>query len=52
MDIIEAVKEAGYKTARSFYRGVYNTKDDLFTLKVISAGNDFNRFVKDLNGQN
>ena len=51
MDIIEAVKEAGYKAARSFYKGVYNTKDDLFTLKAISASNDFNRFIKDLNGQ-
>ena len=47
--IIDAVKEAGYKAARSFYRGVYNTKDDLFTLKVIKASNNFNEFVKDLN---
>lgn len=46
--IIDAVKEAGYKAARSFYKGVYNTKDNLFTLKVISASNDFDKFIKDL----
>lgn len=46
--VIAVVKEAGYKAARSFYRGAYNTKEDLFTLKVISANNNFDKFVENL----
>lgn len=48
--IIEIVKEAGYKAARSAYKGVYHTSDDLYKLRGIEATDDFDNFVRDLNG--
>lgn len=48
--IIQIVKEAGYKTARSTYKGIYHTAQDLYTLKGIEVTDDFAQFVKDLNG--
>lgn len=47
--IVEKVKEAGYKAARSAHEGVYHTRDDLYTLKGIEATDDFAKFVKNLN---
>jgi peptidoglycan/xylan/chitin deacetylase (PgdA/CDA1 family) len=47
--IISIVKEAGYKLARSTYKGVYNSKSDLYTLKGIEVTDDFNKFVSDIN---
>lgn len=48
--IIEIVKEAGYKTARSAYYGIHNAPEEIYKLKGIEATDDFDKFVKDLNG--
>lgn len=48
--IIQIVKEAGYKAARSAYKGIYHTRDDIYTLKGIEATDDFAKFLKDLAG--
>jgi len=48
-EIIGIVKEAGYEAARSAYKGIYHTRDDLYTLKGVEATDDFTKFVKDLN---
>ncbi len=47
--IIEIVKEAGYTAARSTYKGINHTRDDLFKLKGVEVTDDFDKFVKDLN---
>ena len=47
--IIEIVKEAGYKAARSAYKGAYHARGDIYTLKGIEATDDFAKFVRDLN---
>ena len=47
-DVINIVKEAGYIAARSTYKGINNTKDDLYTLKSVEVTDDFNRFVHNL----
>jgi len=46
--LIGIVKEAGFKAARSTYKGIYHTASDLYTLKGIEATDDFDQFVKDL----
>ncbi len=43
--IMAIVKEAGYKTARTTYKGIYHTKDDLLKLRGILADDNFNDFV-------
>lgn len=47
--IIGIVKEAGYKAARSAYKGINHARDDLFKLKGVEVTDDFDKFVKDLN---
>jgi len=47
--IISIVKEAGYKLARSTYKGIYNSKNDLYTLKGIEVTDDLTKFVSDIN---
>lgn len=46
--IIEIVKEAGYESARSAYKGVYHAPGDIYKLKAIEVSDDFAQFVKDL----
>ena len=48
--IIKIVKEAGYESARSAYKGIYHTLDDIYTLKGVEATDDFAKFIKDLTG--
>ena len=43
------VKEAGYRTARTMYGGVSHTAADLFTLKIVEAGDDVPMFERNLN---
>ncbi len=45
---IGEVKSAGFKMARSIHRGVYNSPQDIYTLKAILMNSDFNRFVREL----
>lgn len=47
--VIDIVKEAGYVAARSTYKGIHHTKDDLFKMKGIEVTDDFDKFVKDIN---
>ena len=47
--IMQIVKDARYKTARTTYKGIYHTKDDLLQLRGILVGDNFNDFVKVLN---
>ena len=47
-EIIAIVKEAGYTAARSAYKGINHTKDDLYKLKAVEATDDFGKFVDDL----
>lgn len=46
--IISVVKEAGYKAARSTYKGTHHSKADLYTLRAIEVTDDFNKFVQNL----
>jgi peptidoglycan/xylan/chitin deacetylase (PgdA/CDA1 family) len=48
-DIIAIVKEAGYKSARSTYKGINHTSADLYTLKGVEVSDDFDTFVKNIN---
>lgn len=45
-EIISIVKEAGYKSARSTYKGTHHTTADLYTLKGREVTDDFDSFVK------
>jgi peptidoglycan/xylan/chitin deacetylase (PgdA/CDA1 family) len=47
-DIVYAVKESGYKTARGAKRGIYHGKDDLYTLRTIISSDDFGDLVRGL----
>jgi len=47
-EVIGIVKEAGYTAARSTYKGINNTKDDLYTLKAVEVTDDFSKFVLNL----
>ncbi len=46
--IIGIVKKAGYKTARSTYKGTYHTLQDLYKLKGIEASDDLDKLIKEL----
>ena len=43
------LKDAGYKTARTTYKGIYHTKDDLLRLRGILISDNFDDFVAVLN---
>ncbi len=47
-NIIKILKENGFRAARSTYKGIYHSPQDLFTMKGIEATDDFDKFVKDL----
>lgn len=49
-DIIKILKENGFQAARSAHKGVYHTPQDLFMMKGIEATDNFNKFIKDLEG--
>jgi peptidoglycan/xylan/chitin deacetylase (PgdA/CDA1 family) len=42
---IQAVKDAGYRMARSTYKGVYHTNADLYTLKGMEVTDDMKAFM-------
>ena len=44
--IVNAVKEAGFRVARSTYRGVYNSESDRYTLRAILVSDRFEDFVR------
>ena len=44
--IIQVVKDAGFKSARSTYSGVHHSKKDLFTLKGVEVTDDMSAFVR------
>ncbi len=46
---VKFVREAGFRTARSAFKGLYHNKDDLFTLRGVLATSDYNKFVQELN---
>lgn len=46
--VIQAVKDAGYVSARSTYKGIYHDKNDLYTLKAVEVTDDMNEFVKNI----
>lgn len=48
-DIIAIVGAAGYRTARTTYKGVYHTAADLLHLRSILVSESFGDFVKELN---
>ncbi len=47
--IIKIVEKAGFKAARSTYRGTHHSPDDIYKLKGVEATDNFDQFVKDLN---
>jgi peptidoglycan/xylan/chitin deacetylase (PgdA/CDA1 family) len=47
--IIGIVKDAGYRVARSTYKGIGHSRDDLFKLSSVEVTDDFDKFVADLN---
>jgi peptidoglycan/xylan/chitin deacetylase (PgdA/CDA1 family) len=46
--VVQAVKDAGYQSARSTYKGIYHTSSDMFTLKGIEVTDDMNEFIKNI----
>ena len=44
--VVGAVKEAGFRMARSTYRGVYHNESDRYTLKGILVSDSFEAFVR------
>lgn len=48
-EIIEIIKDAGYKTARTTYKGIYQSKDNLLQLRGILVNDDFNYFIQTIN---
>jgi peptidoglycan/xylan/chitin deacetylase (PgdA/CDA1 family) len=48
-DIIDIVKESGYAAARSTYKGINHTRQDLYTLKGIEVSDDFEAFTNNIN---
>ena len=46
-DIIEIIKAAGYKTARTTYKGIY--QDNAFRLRGFLVSDNYKDFVKELN---
>ncbi len=47
--VVATVKAAGYVTGRTTYKGMYHTKDDLFSLRGFFATDTFDDFVAILN---
>lgn len=47
-EVIAVVKEAGYTVARSGYKGINHTRDDLLKLKGVEVTDDFDKFVQNL----
>jgi len=47
-NIISVVKKAGFIAARSTYRGVYNSADELYKLKAVEVTDDFDKFTEDV----
>lgn len=47
--LIQIVKEAGYESARSTYKGTHHTANDLYKLKGIEVTDDLNKLIRDLN---
>ena len=46
--VVQAVKDAGYLSARSTYKGVYHTSADLYTLKGVDVTDDMDAFIHTL----
>jgi len=46
--VIEIVKEAGFKAARGAYYGTYNSLEEIYKLKGVEVTDDFNKFVQDI----
>lgn len=46
---VDIVKQAGYKSARTVFKGTHQTNDIVFTLHGIIVTGDFNRFVSLIN---
>ena len=44
--VVRAVQEAGFRMARSTYRGVYHTRSDRYTLKAILVSDSMEDFVR------
>lgn len=49
--VIETVKAAGYKIARSTYPGIYHDKENIYKLKAIEVTDNFDDFVKNLSSK-
>jgi peptidoglycan/xylan/chitin deacetylase (PgdA/CDA1 family) len=47
--VVSIIKEAGYSTARTTYRGTYHTTKDLFTLRGILVSDALQDFIRALN---
>lgn len=45
-EIINVVKEAGFKSARTTYYGNKNSESDIYNLKAILVPNDYNKFLR------
>lgn len=45
-EIVNLIREAGYETGRTIYKGIYHNKEDLFKLRGVLVSDDFNDFVK------
>lgn len=50
-DIVALVKEAGYKTARTTYKGVYHMKPYLLSLRGVLTNDSFDDFVSVASGK-
>jgi peptidoglycan/xylan/chitin deacetylase (PgdA/CDA1 family) len=44
-EAIQVIKNAGFLAARTTYRGVYHTADDLYTLKGVEISDDMDAFI-------
>lgn len=42
--VVQAVKDAGFRSARSTYKGIYHTSADLYTLKGLEVTDDMKAF--------
>ncbi len=47
-NIISVVKKAGFTSARSTYKGVYNSLAEIYKLKGVEATDDFAKFVENV----
>ena len=46
--VIQAVKDAGFRSARSTYKGVFHTSADLYTLKGLEVTDDMKAFASSI----